>query len=189
MAIILASASPRRAELLRMIGINDFKITPDTSAEEISTLLKPEETVLGLATKKANNVSHFCEKGDIIIAADTLVYLNGQPLEKPQCEKNAFHMLSSLSGKAHTVYTAIVVKEIGGKYVSCVDATKVFFRSLSENEIHDYILTGEPMDKAGAYGAQGKGAVFIERIEGDFFTVMGLSICRLSLMLKEFDLK
>jgi septum formation protein len=183
--IVLASGSPRRQELLRLIGIENFRILVDSSDEDIPPGLSPEEAVCAIALKKAKNISHFCEKCDIIIAADTLVYLDGVPIAKPESENDAFNMLKSLSGRKHSVLTGIVLLK-GDILKNAVEKTDVFFRELSDDEISEYIKTGEPFDKAGAYAAQGRGAVFIERIEGDFYNVMGLPLCRLTMMLREF---
>jgi len=183
--IVLASGSPRRRELLEMIGLEGFKVLPDNSAEEILPGLTPEQTVCSIALQKAKNVSLLCEKDDIIIAADTLVYLYGSPIGKPADEKDAARMLKALSGTRHTVYTGIAVIQ-GGRRETCAEMTDVYFRTLSDDEIAAYVKTGEPGDKAGAYGAQGRGAVFVSRVEGDFFNVMGLPLCRLTLMLKGF---
>ena len=185
MGIVLASGSPRRYDLLRMIGIEDFRVIPDTTDEVISPHLSPEETVCGIALQKAVNVSLSCGKDDIIIAADTLVYLDGNPMSKPADADDAANMLRALSGRRHTVYTGIALLR-GNDNITRAEKTEVYFREMPDSEILAYIRTGEPMDKAGAYGAQGRGAVFIERIEGDFFNVVGLPLCRLSTMLKDF---
>jgi len=185
MGIILASASPRRRELLNMIGIGSFKVIPDNSDEIISPGLSPEQLVCEIALNKAKNVSHSVCSDDIIIAADTLVFLDGRPLGKPGSPGDAAVMLRDLSGRRHTVYTGLALLR-NGVHATCAEVTDVYFRVLSEDEIIEYVNTGEPMDKAGAYGAQGRGAVFIERLEGDFFNVMGLPLCRLSVMLKDF---
>ena len=187
MKIILASGSPRRFELLNMMGFSDCRTIVSSAEEAIDESLLPEDTVCSIALKKAKTVSQFCEKDDIIVAADTLVYLDGSPMEKPIDEKDAAKMLRKLSGRRHTVFTGVVVLK-GSRIKTAAEKTEVFFREISDEEISAYIETGEPMDKAGAYGAQGKGAVFITRIEGDFFNVMGLPICRLTLMLKEFGI-
>ena len=185
MAIVLASGSPRRRELLRMIGIEDFKVIADESDELMPNGLSPEQTVCEIAIAKAKNVSRLCGEYDTIIAADTLVYLDALPLGKPESPVGAETMLKSLSGRMHTVYTGLALMA-GGKHIASAEMTRVHFREISDAEISAYVRTGEPMDKAGAYGAQGRGAVFIERIEGDFFNVMGLPLCRLSMMLKDF---
>ena len=183
MALVLGSGSPRRLELLRMIGFEDFKVIADTSEEEITPGLSPEQTVCEIALKKARNVSLLCEKDDIILAADTLVYLDGQPIGKPMDAEDAAAILRRLSGRRHTVYTGIALLR-GCSHLTDVEMTDVFFREISDEEISAYIDTGEPMDKAGAYGVQGLAAVFIKRIEGDFFNVMGLPLCRLHAMLQ-----
>jgi len=185
MGIVLASGSPRRRELLRMIGIEDFDVIPDESHELMPQGLPPEQTVCEIAIAKAKNISRICNEYDTIIAADTLVYLDGLPLGKPESPAGAETMLKTLSGRMHTVYTGLALMR-GGKHIACAEMTRVQFREISDAEISAYVRTGEPMDKAGAYGAQGRGAIFIERIEGDFFNVMGLPLCRLSMMLKEF---
>ena len=184
MGIILASGSPRRLELLKMIGINDFDVIVDTSEETITPGLTPEEQVIKLSLQKAMNVAASCGKDDIIIAADTLVYLSNEPLGKPASVTDARNMLNKLSGRKHSVYTGVTLLR-NCKHTSEAVCTDVYFRTIKENEIDEYIKTGEPMDKAGSYAAQGGAAVFIERIEGEFFNVMGLPLCKLSMMLKE----
>ena len=185
MSIVLASGSPRRFELMKMIGIENFLVIPDEDEEHMPYGLPPAQTVCEIAYQKAKNVSQKCTVSDTIIAADTLVYLNDRPLGKPDSTEDAAAMLRELSGRRHTVYTGVAVIK-GDKQITGAEMTDVFFRYISDTEISDYIKTGEPMDKAGAYGAQGRGAVFIERIEGDFFNVMGLPLCRLSTMLRDF---
>ena len=185
MKIVLASGSPRRRELLKMIGIEDFIVIPAKGDETVPPGLSPEQTVCDIALQKAVSVSRSCGAGDVIIAADTLVYLDEKPMAKPYDETDAANMLRALSGRRHTVYTGVVLRR-GEENIIGAEKTEVFFREIHNGEILDYIKTGEPMDKAGAYGAQGRGAVFIERIEGDFFNVVGLPICRLSAMLKDF---
>ena len=186
MSIILASRSPRRSELLKMIGIDGFQVIPAEDEERIPFGLAPEQTVCEIALQKAKTVSRIYGGNDTIIAADTLVYLDNRPLGKPDNEEHAAAMLRELSGRRHTVYTGIAILR-GAECISGAEMTDVLFREISDAEIEAYVKTGEPMDKAGAYGAQGRGAVFIERIEGDFFNVMGLPLCRLSVMLKNFE--
>jgi len=185
MKIVLASRSPRRIELLRMIGIENFEVITDESDEDITPGLTPEQTVCKIALKKAKNVSLKCDKKDLLIAADTLVYLDGKPIEKPNSPDEATQMLKSLSDRMHTVYTGVALYR-DGIHITGAEATNVHFREILDYEISRYVETGEPMDKAGAYGAQGKAAVFVKRIEGDFFNVMGLPLCRLSIMLRNF---
>jgi septum formation protein len=187
MKIVLASGSPRRSELLKMIGIEGFSVIPDDSEEEITPGLSPELTVCKIALQKATNVSQLCGDDDIIIAADTLVYLDGTPISKPENTDEAAAMLRALSGRRHTVYTGVALVR-GEVHITGAESTDVYFRDISDREISAYIKTGEPMDKAGAYGAQGRGAVFVERVEGEFFNVMGLPLCRLSVMLRSFGI-
>jgi septum formation protein len=170
-----------------MIGLDNFRVIPDDGDEEITPGLSPEHTVCKIALQKAMNVSRLCDDSDIIIAADTLVYLDGQPIAKPVSPDDASAMLRALSGKRHTVHTGVVLLR-GGTHITGAEKTEVFFREITDSEIAAYVKTGEPMDKAGAYGAQGRGAVFIERLEGDFFNVMGLPLCRLSVMLMDFGI-
>ena len=188
MNIVLASASPRRYELLKMFGIADFKVIADTSEELMTPGLSPEEQVKKLSLQKARNVAEKCSKDDIIIAADTLVYLGGEPLGKPDSRSDAELMLKKLSGYKHSVYTGVTLLK-DGKNITQAEKTDVYFRDITDNEIKTYVETGEPMDKAGSYAAQGGAAVFIKRIDGDFFNVMGLPLCSLSIMLKEFGVE
>jgi len=185
MKIVLASGSPRRLELLKMIGVENFEVVPDRAEEELYPGLSPEHTVCKIALQKAKNVARTRDGDDLILAADTLVYLDGKPLGKPSDTTHAAEMLRALSGRRHTVYTGIALVR-GDIHITGAEQTEVTFREISNYEIAAYIKTGEPMDKAGAYGAQGRGALFIERIEGEFFNVMGLPLCRLSIMLKSF---
>ena len=184
MGIVLASASPRRRELLTMLGVRDFKIIPATGEEIIEEGMTPAEAVSTLSRAKAEEVARLSGAEDIIIAADTVVALDGDILGKPADKDDAFRMLSIFSGRQHTVFTGVTVV-LGDKVFSEYEKTSVRFREMTEREIRAYIETGEPMDKAGSYGAQGIGALFIEGIEGDFFNVMGLPLCRLSKMLEK----
>lgn len=184
MGIVLASASPRRRELLEMLGVRDFRIVPADTDEELSDL-PPDASVQAIALAKARAVAAGCSLDDLIIAADTLVYLGSEPLGKPKTAPEAEAMLRRLSGVGHCVYTGVAVL-YNGRELTFAEKTDVFFRPITQAEICAYIKTGEPMDKAGAYGAQGLGAVFIERIDGDFFNVMGLPLCRLVTKLRDF---
>lgn len=181
MGLILASASPRRRELLTMLGL-DFKVVPAVGEEASVSGKTPAEAVLALSLAKAEEVEKLCAREDTVIAADTVVFLDGEILGKPSDREDAFRMLSRLSGREHEVYTGVTVIR-DGNTVSEYERTAVYFRGLTEREIDSYIATGEPMDKAGAYGAQGIGSLFVERIDGDFFNVMGLPLCRLSKIL------
>ncbi|NLA86722.1 MAG: septum formation inhibitor Maf [Clostridiales bacterium] len=184
MGIVLASASPRRRELLEMMGISGFEVAP-ADVDEAVPALPPDEAVTFIARQKARRVAEARLKTDLVIAADTLVYLDGEALGKPETECEARNMLRRLSGAKHTVYTGVAIIS-GGRESAFAEKTDVYFRQMGDEEIEAYISTGEPMDKAGAYGAQGKGAVFIRRIEGDFFNVVGLPVCRLATELRGF---
>ena len=183
MDIILASQSPRRRELLERMGVGDFRIvTPDID-EQMDRELPPGELVGRISLEKALAVQAQEGKGPIIIAADTVVALDGAVLGKPADELEAFKMLSTLSGCRHQVYTGLTVLR-GEEQYTVSEETTVTFRELSAEEIDRYIATGEPMDKAGAYGIQGYGALLVEGIQGDYYNVMGLPVCRLGLLLR-----
>lgn len=188
MKIVLASKSPRRQELLRVIGINDFEIMPAVGEENDGGAKTPQEAVCAISKHKALEIAEKCSEDTLIIAADTLVYLDGEPIGKPKDEEDAKMMLRALSGRDHKVLTGVALV-LGGKVLTQCEETAVFFRNMTDDEIDGYIKTKEPMDKAGAYGAQGIGSIFVEKIEGDFFNVMGLPLCRLCAMLKEFGIK
>ena len=184
MSIILASGSPRRRELMEMLRVPDLKIIPAKGEETAPQGAGPGELVMALASAKGHEVGAQCAPGDVIIAADTIVWVNGGVFGKPHSREQAFEMLSTLSGNTHEVYTGVCVIKDGQETLE-YEMSRVRFRELSEREIEAYIATGEPMDKAGAYGAQGKAALFVEGIEGDFFNVMGLPLCRLDAMMKK----
>lgn len=186
--IVLASASPRRRELLEGL-ISNFEVIPDNSEEVTEPDLLPEEVVKKLATQKAQNVAAVADREAIIIGADTVVFIDGIILGKPKDEAEAAEMLHRLSGREHHVCTGIaVVDNKTGKTVSDIQRTAVYFKPLSDGEIDRYIATGEPMDKAGAYGIQNLGALFVESIRGDYFNVVGLPVCRLAQILRrEFN--
>ena len=185
MKIILASQSPRRKELLERMGIRDFETISPNVNESAFHGLPPEELVRRLSAEKAAAVAGRAGEDAIVIAADTVVALEGAVLGKPADELDAFKMLSALSGVRHQVYTGVTVCR-GGEKQTAHEVTDVTFRELSEEEIEHYIATGEPMDKAGAYGIQGYGALLIQGISGDYYNVMGLPVCRLSGMLARF---
>ena len=184
MSIILASASPRRRELMQMLGVKDLKIIPAVGEEKADPALPPDALVRALASHKAREVAAKCAPGDIVIAADTIVWHEGRVYGKPHSECEAAQMLRALSGRAHAVYTGVSVLKDGRESLAA-ERSAVHFRALSEAEIAAYIATGEPMDKAGAYGIQGRASLFVEGIEGDYFNVVGLPLCRLGLMLRE----
>lgn len=185
MAIILASQSPRRLELLTMLGLGGIVIIPAMRDETAPPGLSPDALVRHLALEKAREVRGSVPETDVIIAADTIVELDGEILGKPADESGARAMLRKISGRGHRVFTGVAVAS-GGRELDGCEVTDVFIREISDDEISAYIATGEPMDKAGAYGAQGRAAVFVERIEGDFFNVVGLPLRLLCDMLREF---
>lgn len=175
---ILASGSPRRRELLEMLGVPDLTIRPAAGPERATPGAGPEQTVRELSLHKAQEVAQTCAPEDIIIAADTIVYLDGAILGKPKDHDDAVRMLTALSGREHIVYTGVAVLR-GGELRQAAEHTAVRFRTLTPAEIERYIATGEPMDKAGAYGVQSLGALLVERIDGDFYNVMGLPVEKL----------
>ena len=188
MAIVLASASPRRRELLEKVGVENLVIIPAKGELPVPQGASPDEAVRLISLGKAREVAEQCPPGDVIIAADTVVSIDGRILGKPQGEGAAADMLRELSGRVHEVYTGVAVIRGGEERVEC-ERTAVRFRPLGEDEIAAYVATGEPMDKAGAYGAQGLGCLFVEGIEGDFFNVMGLPMCRLGRILSDMGVK
>ncbi len=181
--IILASASPRRREILSLLDIT-FDVIPAKHEIEIDTSVSPEKAVELVAYSKAREVFDV-HKNDTVIGADTSVYIDGVFLGKPASKDEACAMLGKLSGKTHKVITGVSIIS-PEKEISFADTAEVEFFPLDENDIMTYVASGEPMDKAGAYGIQGKGAKFIKRINGDFYTVMGLPCGRLYRELKRF---
>ncbi|HIZ93420.1 Maf family protein [Flavonifractor sp. An112] len=187
MDIILASKSPRRRALLEQMGVRDFRIvTPDID-EHMDRDLPPAELVRQISLEKAQAVAAQADPNTVVIAADTVVALDGVALGKPADKEEAFRMLSLLSDNRHQVYTGLTVLR-GEQVFSQWEETAVTFRSLTAEEIEAYIATGEPMDKAGAYGIQGYGALFIEGISGDYYNVMGLPVCRLGQILGQLGM-
>ena len=185
--IVLASGSPRRKELLERIGVTDFLVRVPEVEETFPEGLTPQEVVSHISREKAEAASRLCGPEDIIITADTMVFLDQARLGKPRDEAHALEMLTALQGRKHTVCTGVSVCQ-GDRRLTETESTDVFFRPASEAELRRYIATGEPMDKAGAYGVQGRGALLVERLEGDFFNVMGLPVLRLARMLEEFGI-
>lgn len=183
MKIILASGSPRRRELLAMAGYT-FEVIPANVDETAPPGITPSQLVADLSLKKALHMQNLHPE-DLIIGADTVVAIDGLILGKPKDANDAFLMLSRLQGRAHTVFTGVAVVSPKGQQ-TFVEETKVFMRTLSDTDIREYLATGEPFDKAGSYGIQERGAVLIERVEGDYFTVVGLPLCRLNQVLREF---
>ena len=187
MDMILASQSPRRKELLGQMGLRGFKVTSPEVDETVDEHLPPAQVVEELSRRKAMAVARHADGDDLIIAADTVVALEGAVLGKPSDQREAFAMLTALSGNRHYVYTGLTVIQ-GDRVVTQHECTTVTFRELEPEEISHYIATGEPMDKAGAYGIQGLGAMLVSGIEGDYFNVVGLPIFRLSRILAGFGL-
>ena len=183
--IVLASGSPRRRELLERIGVTNFSVRVPEVEESFPEGLTPQEVVSYISREKAEAAGKLCGPEDIVITADTMVFLDDRRLGKPRDEAHALEMLTALQGRRHTVCTGVSVCR-GAWRLTETESTDVFFRSASEEELRRYIATGEPMDKAGAYGVQGRGALLVERLEGDFFNVMGLPVLRLSRMLAQF---
>ena len=186
--IVLASGSPRRRELLERIGLTNFEVRVPKVEEFFPEDLTPPQVVAYISREKADAASRLCGPEDIVITADTMVFLDDRRLGKPRDEREALAMLTALQGRKHTVCTGVTVQQGERRYTES-ESTAVFFRPASEAELLAYIATGEPMDKAGAYGVQGKGALLVERLEGDFFNVMGLPVLRLSNMLRRFGVK
>ena len=173
MRYILASKSPRRRELLQEV-INNFEIITHEVDETLPEGIHPREGVEILAIRKGEIVAKDAPEA-IVISSDTLVELGGVALGKPTDEEDAYRMLRSLSGKAHNVHTGVAI-HAGGKVFSGVASTAVHFREMTDEEIYAYIATGDPMDKAGAYGIQNGGGLFVTQYDGDYDTVVGLSV-------------
>ena len=183
--IVLASGSPRRQELLRRIGVTAFDVVKPEADESCPAGLTAQETVAHIARAKAEAAKQLTAPEDIVITADTMVFLDDERLGKPRDEADALRMLTELSGRHHTVCTGVTVRQ-GDKAIAFTTTTDVYFRAATEAELRAYIATGEPMDKAGAYGIQGVGSLLVERIDGDFFNVMGLPVMELSQALRAF---
>ncbi len=179
--IVLASSSPRRFELLRQLGVPFQVILPETDESLIEE--SPVRVVAELSRRKAADVAQRSPVS-LVIAADTVVYCD-RILGKPKDETDAAEMLRILSGRSHSVYSGVSVA-LGKKIRTEICRTEVVFRSLSLEEIRAYLKTGEGADKAGAYGIQGKGSLFVDRIDGDYFNVVGLPLRTLYGMLSEF---
>jgi len=176
--IILASASPRRRELLKHLGLT-FEVIPSKIEEDVKDGEEPCEHVLRLARLKAQEIARDQDSA-VIIGADTIVVLGGEILGKPKDEEEAFAMLSQMSGRVHRVFTGFCVLDAsdGSEYSEAVES-KVRFKHLTPEEIRGYIKTGEPMDKAGAYAVQGRGSYMIKEIQGSYTNVVGLPLCEL----------
>lgn len=180
MQLILASQSPRRKELLGLLHI-PFTVRVADIDETMDSGKNPADEAARVSKRKAQAVPR--EQDDVIIAADTIVVLDDKVLGKPADADQARAMLTALSGRDHQVMTGVTVLK-GQTCLTCTEVTDVHFRPLSQREIERYVATGEPMDKAGAYGIQGGAALFVEKLRGDYYNVMGLPVCRLFMMLR-----
>ena len=185
--IVLASASPRRQELLQRMGITEFDIRVPEAEETYPEGLSPRQIVEYISREKADAAVKLCGADEIVITADTMVFLDDARLGKPTDEADALRMLTALQGRHHTVCTGVTVRQ-RDHTVTESEETEVIFRPATQRELLAYIATGEPMDKAGAYGIQGKGSLLVECIRGDFFNVMGLPLLWLSRMLEQFGI-
>ncbi|ELC8359875.1 Maf-like protein [Clostridium perfringens] len=189
MKVILASKSPRRVEILEKI-VKEFKVVQSNFDENtIDFKGDIEKYVKDLSKNKAIEVSKRLNEPSIVIAADTVVFQDGKVLEKPKNEEDAFSMLSSLSGNTHKVYSGIcLINTYDDTVVTDCDCTEVRFSELNPRQIRNYINSGEPMDKAGAYGIQGLGGAFVEGIKGCYYNVMGLPLNKLYKALENYDI-
>lgn len=183
--LVLASASPRRAELLRQLGLG-FAVVPALGEEVLQPELLPHDLVEGLAHQKASEVALQESRADLVIGADTIVVLDGQVMGKPGTSEAAVRMLQTLSGNWHQVVTGFALIEPGsGRQLSGHAATDVRMRSLGAEEIEAYVRSGEVMDKAGAYAIQGYAAIFVNEIRGCYHNVVGLPLSRLDAAWRE----
>lgn len=186
--IILASASPRRKMLLKQIGI-PFGVVVSDVEEEVKLALTPEELVIELSKQKAINVANSLGEGFLVIGADTIVVFEGKILGKPKDKEDAYKMLSMLQGNCHEVYTGVTIIRTKDKQIeSDYEKTKVYMRKLSQSIINKYIDTKEPLDKAGAYGIQEKGGLFIDKIDGDYNNVVGLPLKLILRLTEKMDI-
>lgn len=185
--IVLASASPRRKELLEQVGLK-FEVEPSNYVEEMSPRLKPYELAKAISREKALAVASK-RRNAIVVAADTFIVFRDKVMGKPKSEAEAKEMLMALSGKTHSVITGFTVLDTADdRIVSKSVETRIHVKRLTPEEVDAYVASGEPLDKAGAYGIQGLGAVLVDRIEGDYFNVMGLPLSALAESLKEFGI-
>lgn len=189
MKVILASKSPRRVEILEKI-VKEFEVVQSNFDENtIDFKGDIEKYVKDLSRNKAIEVSKRLNEPSIVIAADTIVFKDGKVLEKPKNEEDAFSMLSSLSGNTHKVYSGIcLINTYDDTVVTDCDCTEVRFSELNPRQIRNYINSGEPMDKAGAYGIQGLGGAFVEGIKGCYYNVMGLPLNKLYKALENYNI-
>ncbi len=183
--LILASKSPRRAQLFRQVGL-EFRVIVSDVPESIDDSVNPEKQAVALALTKARDVADRVDRG-LVVGADTIVVIDGKILGKPVNHDDAFKMLGLLSGKTHKVFTGFsIVDAFEKKWVTDFECTKVTFRHLSDAEIEDYILHNNCLDKAGAYGIQDRSALFVERINGCYYNVVGFPLQKFYVTLKKF---
>lgn len=185
--LILASASPRRQELLRLLTA-DFEVRPADVDETLDPAAPLRDEIVRLAVHKARAVQAAANGPCFVIGADTIVALSGAALGKPRDGEDAKRMLRLLSGRTHEVITALALVSPDGREDTALNVTRVTFYELDEGEISRYVATGEPLDKAGAYGIQGRGAVLVRGIEGDYYSVMGLPVAQLARLLRSHGL-
>ena len=194
--IILASKSPRRRQLLSMMGL-DFTVRTADIDETMDPSQTPAHEVAAVSARKAAKIAA-SHPDDVIVSADTIVVIDGKILGKPKDEADAIHMISSFQGKIHQVYTGVTLVFCGKpgenpseqwKTITFAEKTDVHVCPMTMEQIKAYVRTGESMDKAGAYGIQGRGALFIAHLDGDYFNVMGLPLCRLGQLLNELGVE
>ena len=183
--IVLCSGSPRRRELLQRIGITEFDIRVPETEETYPAGLSPRQTVEYISREKADAARALCTPEEILITADTMVFLDDARLGKPRDEEDALRMLTALQGRSHTVCTGVTVRQ-GDRSLTESEPTEVRFRPASQKELLGYIRTGEPMDKAGAYGIQGGAGSFVESLDGSYENVMGFPVRLVGKMLGRF---
>ncbi len=190
--LILASSSPRRQELIRSLGL-PVRIIPSDADETVDEEWNPAKIVETLAERKAFAVIGSLPKEErkgVVIGSDTIVVLNGRVFGKPKDEADAADMLSMLQGRDHEVFSGVaLIDAVGGRKLTSHRVTRVWMKRLDAERIRRYISTGEPKDKAGAYAIQGIGATIVDRIEGDYFNVVGLPLSMVSDMLEEMDIR
>lgn len=182
--VVLASASPRRKELLSLI-FNEYDIRPADCDEALPEGIKAQEAVEYLSLIKNKATVEICDKKSLVISADTVVAVDGEILGKPQDKEDARRMISLLSGREHQVFTGVTLS-LNGKFKTFSEKTDVVFYTLTDKEIEDYISTDEPYDKAGAYGIQGKAGLLVKAVNGDYYNVVGLPVARLKREIMEF---
>lgn len=182
--VVLASASPRRKELLSLI-FNEYDVRPADCDEALPEGIKAQEAVEYLSLIKNKATVEICDENSLVISADTVVAVEGEILGKPQDKEDARRMISLLSGREHQVFTGVTLS-LNGNFKTFSEKTDVVFYRLTDKEIEDYISTDEPYDKAGAYGIQGKAGLLVKAVNGDYYNVVGLPVARLKREIMEF---